>query len=367
MKFLFKIVAAISVVCAGQPLLADTVCSGPSEADMDAYLMVYHSDSTHSVHFALSRDGYTFTSLNNGWPVISGDTIASQRGVRDPHIYRDPRSGEFLLCATDLHIYARDLGLRQDQWERPGDDFGWGNNKSIVLMRSSDLINWTHSSLNFESLFPEDWSDIGSAWAPETFYDDTSDRLMVTLTMRHRKEPDRLYYIYVDSTYTVALTPPVRLFDYPPSECSVIDGSIVRYDSTYILSYCVHDREGGGPGIKIAKSTVSPHGPWTYVDKWVDFEPRSCEAPNVFKRIGSREWVMVYDIFSIKPHNLGFISTNDFEEFTYLRHFNRGVMKTTNFSSPKHPAVIHLTGAEADALEAYWSDNPRRYEQPRRD
>ena len=58
-----------------------------SEKKMSAYLMVFHRDDTHSLYMALSRDGYHFTALNNTRPVISGDTIAEQRGVRDPHIY----------------------------------------------------------------------------------------------------------------------------------------------------------------------------------------------------------------------------------------------------------------------------------------
>lgn len=367
MNSLRSLLGVVTLAMCWCRLIAAGVDRVPTEADMGAYLMIYHSDSTHSIHMALSRDGYTFTSMNSGSPVISGDTIASQRGVRDPHISRDPRDGSFLLCATDLHIYAQDLGLRDSLWERPKDQFGWGNNKGIVLMKSPDLINWTHTEVRFDSIYPDEWRDIGCAWAPETFYDDTRGKLMIALTMRHGTQPDRLRYFFVDSTYTRPLSAPNQLFDYPPSDCSVIDGSIVKVDSMYVLSYCVHDREGGGPGIKMARSTVSPRGPWIYMERWVDFEPRSCEAPNVWKRIGEREWVLVYDIFSIKPHNLGFVSTTDFENFNYLKHFNRGVMKTTNFSSPKHPAVMQITSAEADALEKYWNDHPRRYEKPRKD
>jgi hypothetical protein len=46
------------------------------EKDMKTYLMVFHKDATHGLYMAISRDGYTFTALNNGNPVISGDTIA---------------------------------------------------------------------------------------------------------------------------------------------------------------------------------------------------------------------------------------------------------------------------------------------------
>ena len=48
----------------------------PTEAEMGAYVMVYHKDADHSLHMAVSYDSYTWTSLNNDEPVISGDTIA---------------------------------------------------------------------------------------------------------------------------------------------------------------------------------------------------------------------------------------------------------------------------------------------------
>ena len=55
---------------------------------MGAYLMVFHRDETHGLYMAVSRDGYTFTAVNEGEPVLAGDTIAQQRGIRDPHIFR---------------------------------------------------------------------------------------------------------------------------------------------------------------------------------------------------------------------------------------------------------------------------------------
>ena len=35
-------------------------------------------------------------------------------------------------------------------------------------------------------------------------------------------------------------------------------------------------------------------------------------------------------------------------------HFNEGKMKTTNFTSPKHGAVIQLTRAESQKLAQHW-------------
>ena len=43
---------------------------------MGAYVMVYHKDADHSLHMALSRDGYSWTALNNDRPIVNGDSIA---------------------------------------------------------------------------------------------------------------------------------------------------------------------------------------------------------------------------------------------------------------------------------------------------
>ena len=51
---------------------------------MSAYLMVYFKDATHGLYIALSKDGYSFTDVNGAKPVIAGDTIALQKGIRDP-------------------------------------------------------------------------------------------------------------------------------------------------------------------------------------------------------------------------------------------------------------------------------------------
>ena len=78
----------------------------PKEKEMGAYLMVYFKDDTHGLYMALSKDGYSFTDINNAKPIIAGDTIAEQKGIRDPYIYRAP-DGLFYLALTDLHIYGQ--------------------------------------------------------------------------------------------------------------------------------------------------------------------------------------------------------------------------------------------------------------------
>ncbi|MBD8982155.1 MAG: beta-xylosidase [Bacteroides cellulosilyticus] len=323
----------------------------PQEKDMSAYLMVFHKDDTHSLHMALSRDGYTFTALNDGKPVIAGDTIADQKGIRDPHIYRGP-DGAFYLAMTDLHIYAKNDGYRNTEWERDGSKYGWGNNRGLVLMKSWDLINWTRTNIHFDKLSAA-YSEIGCAWAPETTFDEEKDKLMIYYTMRFRKELNRLYYVYVNDDYNKLESLPQLLFEYPDKRSAAIDGDITKVGDKYHMFYVSHEGEAGiqqAISDKINKD-------YAFSPRWIDPEPKACEAPNVWKRIGQNKWVLMYDCYGIDKHNFGFTETSDFVNFTPLGHFNEGIMKTTNFTSPKHGAVIHLTKDEADKLEKYWTHN----------
>ena len=327
----------------------------PQEKDMAAYLMVYHQDEDHGLHMALSRDGYTFTALNGGKPVIAGDTIADQKGIRDPHIYRGPDGG-FYLAMTDLHIYAQREGYRDTEWERDGKAYGWGNNRGLVLMKSFDLIHWTRANIRFDQLSKE-FAEIGCAWAPETVFDPATGRLMIYFTMRFGNEQNRLYYVYVNEDYDRIESTPQILFEYPVDGISAIDGDITplwneeKQKMEYHLFYVAHEEAGG---IKHAVSGRIDGG-YAYDPRWIDFEPKACEAPTVWKRIGEDKWVLMYDVFSINPHNFGFVETSDFVHFTNIGRFNEDKMKATNFRSPKHGAVIHLTKEEADRLESHWN------------
>ena len=320
----------------------------PQEKDMKGYLMVYFKDDTHGLYMAMSGDGYSFTDINNAKPVIAGDTIAEQKGIRDPHIFRAP-NGWFYLAMTDLHIYAQQAGHRTTEWERDGALYGWGNNRALVLMRSKDLVNWDRTILRVDQTYPE-FNDIGCAWAPEITYDETKKKVMVYYTMRFGNNHSKLYYAYMNDEFTGFETKPEQLFQYP-KDVAFIDGDITKVGDKYHLFYVPHD---GVPGIKQAVSSSVNEG-YEYDDKYYDFEPGSCEAPNVWKRIGEDKWVLMYDIYSVQPHNFGFTETSDFNTFTNLGHFSKGVMTKTNFSSPKHGAVIHITEKEMKNLSKNWN------------
>jgi len=344
------LVAIVTLSATAKPKRALT------EKDMGAYLFTYFSDPTHGLFMAISYDGYTFTAINNGEPIISGDSIAEQHGIRDPHIYRAP-NGKFYIAMTDLHIFGKQKGIRTTQWERP-DAFGWGNNRGLVLMASDDLINWTHHVARIDKLFPEHFGEIGCAWAPQTIWDPEVGKPMVYFTIRQQAGGrTKLYYSYADEAFTTLETEPQLLFEYPDTTIQVLDADICPMpDGRYFMTYVSQENPGG---IKYMISDRINHFD-DYHAEQIDTERTGCEAPNVWKRIGENKWVVMYDIYSIQPNNFGFVETSDFKTFTPLGRFGEGKMKMTNFVSPKHGSVIHITKDEAKRLEQYWNEQQKK-------
>jgi hypothetical protein len=319
------------------------------EKDLQAYLLVYFKDETHDLYFATSKDGYAFTDVNGGQPVLLGKDLAEQKGVRDPHLMRGP-DGAFYMAMTDLHIYAQREGLRQTRWER-GDAYGWGNNRALIFMKSWDLIHWTHSIVRVDKAFPK-FGDIGAAWAPETIFDPQTGKLMVYFSARIKNGKERLVYSYADDAFTKLETMPKQLFTYPNPNIATIDGDITKVGDKYHLFYVAHD----GPGsLRHAASDKINEG-YDYEPQKVDPEKVSCEAPNLWRRNGTNAYVLMYDVFRARPNNMGFSETTDFVHYKNLGRFNDkgGVMKSTNFSRPKHGAVVSITLDEMNRLEKYF-------------
>ncbi len=353
MKRIVSVVCLVLSACVWNSSLQAADQDGElSEKEMGAYLFVYFRDATHSLYMATSDDGYSFTPVNEGKPIMGGDTLSSptQKGIRDPHVYRGP-DGAFYLAMTDLNLAGQRMGYRTTRWERDEAQYGWGNNKGFVLMKSFDLIHWTHHIVHIQDEFPD--LNVGCAWAPETIYDPVEKKMMLYFTMRLGNGKTKLYYAYTDLDFSRLETKPEILFNYPNPEIQILDADITPCpDGRYCLMYVAQEQPGG---IRMAFSDSINSG-YKYVDQWADTEPGACEAPNVWKRIGEDKWVLMYDVFSVNPHNFGFCETTDFKEFKDLGHFNKGVMKIEDVVSPKHGAIIQITKEEAARLEKYWKE-----------
>jgi hypothetical protein len=310
------------------------------EKDYAGYLLVYFKDQTQSAYMAVSRDGYTFTDLNGGRPIFDGALLAEQKGVRDPHMTRGPDGG-FYLAMTDLHIFGQRTGFRTTPWERPQEKYGWGNNRAIILMKSYDLIHWTHSDVRVDKAFPE-LGDIDCSWAPETVYDEAKGKMMVYFTIRYNNKACNLYYSYTDDAFTRLETKPERIPDIDG-----LDGDITKVGDKYHLYYVSDAKVWHAVSDRINLGYKSEPGR-------IDPETVPTEAPNMFKRLGTKTYVLMYDVYGARPNNMGFSETSDFVHYENMGHFNESVMKGTNFERPKHGAVTYLTADELRAAAQYW-------------
>ncbi len=105
-----------------------------AQTDKVAYLFTYFTGNApeqEQICYALSDDGYNWTPLNNGKPVLASDTLAVTGCVRDPHILRCEDGKTFYMVATDMKS-----------------NLGWSSNRGMVLMKSTDLIHWEHTTLS---------------------------------------------------------------------------------------------------------------------------------------------------------------------------------------------------------------------------
>ncbi len=311
------------------------------EKDFAGYVFVYFKDQNQCGYLAISKDGYTFTDVNNGQPVFDGTILAEQKGVRDPHITRGP-DGAFYVAMTDLHIFGQRAGYRETQWQRPQEKYGWGNNRALVLMKSYDLIHWTHSDFRVDLAFPE-LGDIDCSWAPETIYDPKEKKMMVYFTIRYNNANANIYYSYANDDFTKLETTPKMI-----TKLDGIDGDIFKLGDTYHMHYVA--------GAKILHAVSDKiNGDYVSEIRRIDPEEVSTEAPNVFKRLGTDTYVLMYDVYGARPNNMGFSETKDFKTYTDIGHFNEGVMKGTNFERPKHGAITYMTLDELKAVAEHWN------------
>ena len=69
-----------------------------------AYLFTYFTGNApeqEQICYAISYDGWNYTPLNDGKPIIASKDIALTGCVRDPHILRG-KGGWFYMVVTDM-------------------------------------------------------------------------------------------------------------------------------------------------------------------------------------------------------------------------------------------------------------------------
>ena len=298
------------------------------------------------LRFAISNDGFNWNALNHNSPIISSDTISITGGIRDPHILRAEDGKSFYMVATDMNT-VRD---------------GWGSNPGIVMLKSDDLINWTHSIVNLSKDYSKHFSDAYWVWAPQTIYDPEVKKYMVYFTLRRNNRDKGLvtYYAYANKDFTGFESEPKILFR---AKDGCIDNDIVKGpDGKWHMFFKGNTKDKNGKEIKNGiKQAVSTHlrGPWKesfdYIDAYAGKTP--VEGSGIFKLSGSDEFVLMYDLYTSGRYE--YQTSKDLVNFTKEpKAFNKDFF-------PRHGTVMPISTVELTRLKDKWGDNSHysfRYE-----
>ena len=304
-----------------------TQAAGIEEKDYAGYLFAYFTGNRieeESIHFAISRDGYTFRALNGNKPVLDSRVISSTGGVRDPHILRAEDGHTFYMVATDM-VSGN----------------GWSSNRAMVLLKSTDLIHWTHSVINIQKRYAGQ-ERLRRVWAPQTIYDREAEKYMIYWSMLYEGGTDIIYYAYANDDFTDLEGEPRPLF-LPADKKSCIDGDIVFKDGVYHLFY---KTEGHGNGIKTATTRSLTSGHWTEYPDYKQQTKDAVEGAGTFKLIGQEKYILMYDVYMKGAYQ--------FTETTDLQHFQVVDHAVSMDFHPRHGTVKPVTRDELLRLTTQW-------------
>lgn len=292
-----------------------------------AYLFVYFTGNRideEAIRFGVSLDGYSYWALNENKPVVDSKKISSTGGVRDPHILRRHDGKGFYMVVTDM-VSAN----------------GWDSNRTMVLMKSSDLINWQSTVIHIQQLYPGQ-ENLKRVWAPQTIFDQEKGKYMVYWSMKHGDGPDIIYYAYANDDFTGLEAQPVPLF-LPANGKSCIDGDILYHNGVYHLFY---KTEGHGNGIKVATTRSLTSGKWTEDPDYKQQTTQAVEGAGTFKLIGQDKYILMYDLYTSGKYQ--FTETTDLKTFRVIDN------DVTMDFHPRHGTIIPITRAELKRLLAQW-------------
>lgn len=297
------------------------------EKDFSAYLFAYFTGNKveqEAVCYAISNDGYNFVALNGNQPVIDSKKISSTGGVRDPHILRSEDGRMFYMVLTDMTSSK-----------------GWNSNRAFVMLKSTDLINWTSNVINIQQKYAGQ-EDLKRVWAPQTIYDREAGKYMIYWSMLHGDGADIIYYAYANDDFTDIVGEPKVLF-MPANKKSCIDGDIINKNGIYHLFY---KTEGHGNGIRHAMTDNLTSGKWIEQPGYKQQTKDPVEGSGIFKRINEDTYILMYDVYTKGKYQ--FCETKDLDVF---RAIDQDI--SMNFH-PRHGYVIPITTRELNRLlQAY--------------
>ena len=285
------------------------------------------------LRFAVSEDAQNWYALNGNRPIIASDSISESGGIRDPHILRG-EDGCYYIVATDMHTFDPKQG--------------WGANPGIVMLKSKDLVNWTHSKINLSKDWSEHFGDAYWVWAPQTIYDRKARKYMIYFTLQRNDRKTLItYYAYANSDFTAFESEPRVLF---AAKYGSIDNDIIEKDGVYHLFYKGNTKDENGKEIKngiqqaTSKKLTGPYKEdFEYIDAYAGTRTH-VEGSGVFKC--GDEYILMYDLYSSGRY--------EFQRSKDLKTFTKEPESFRKDFFPRHGTVMPVTADELERLQQKW-------------
>lgn len=322
----------------GTPLQVSAAKKAAPDNKFAGYLFAYFEGSGNKqehLRFAISEDAKNWYALNDNQPVIASDSISTSGGIRDPHILRG-EDGCYYIVATDMNTVKN----------------GWKDNPGIVLMKSKDLVNWTHSKIVLKEDYKEHFSDAYWVWAPQTIYDKKAKKYMIYFTLQRTGDGRKsmiTYYAYANKDFTGFESEPKVLFK---AKYNCLDNDIIERNGVYHMFYKGNIKNAEGKEIQngIQQATAKKlKGPWKEDFKFIDAYADSktgVEGSGVFKLNDKNEYVLMYDLYGSGRY-----------EYQTSKNLNTFSTKPESFRKdffPRHGTVCSVTKDEMERLQQKW-------------
>jgi hypothetical protein len=318
----------------------------------EGYLFAYFEGGgkgreREQIRFAVSENAVNWFALNQNQPVLRSEAISKTGGVRDPHILRGEDGKSFYMVATDMFTHRN----------------GWDHNPGIVMLKSNNLLDWKHSIIDLEKLYPKKFAKVKWVWAPQTIYDPKAKKYLVYFTVRfYYNEKLDFYCAYANKDFNGFEKEPKLMFS---AKYGAIDGDIIYKDGLYHFFYKGNTKDANGKEVKngIQKAvSKSLQGPWIEDYKYLDAYAAkgvAVEGSSVFKLNNSDEYFLMYDLYKDKRF--------EFQRSKDLYNFTAEPESFTKNFMPRHGSVISITREEARRLQARWGGVPETLLEPTSD
>ena len=293
------------------------------------YLFVHftgESETGEQIYFSVSKDGFHWTDLNNGQPVITSKIC--EMGVRDPFILRNRLDNKFYIISTDLRI-ANGKGWGAAQYE---------GSRNLMVCSSENLTDWTEVEAVEVGI-----AGAGCVWAPEAIYDEKKGEYLVFWASMVKKDGDSDHKQRIYSAYTKDFKNFSKPELYIEKENHVIDTTILEWKGVYYR----FSKDETTKNIIADKSENVKDGPFTRLICPNVENLLGVEGPAGFKFNDREEWCLMVDRFAEGTGYLPIVTTDMASgEFRVLNpeEYDMGMTRK------RHGSLLNITLEEYDRL-----------------